>query len=224
MKFRQMSAQPSLRNASWISAPRSWRTFGRLKTLSPCNLAGRFRGRPSGRLMGVMASIFSSIVVSLTFAAVKRIVSGTPSLLTTRCHFVPCLPRSVGFFPVSRPPRERAPSRHRSRLLSSQRSGFAKSIQKDLMEAISRHQQPASRAAPAGHPRATAHLRRQHLPGMSVISTNRMPVRTARSGMGGRPLGRAFWIGSNGSMALQSSSDTIGLAITPSLSTLRGFV
>jgi hypothetical protein len=60
--------------------------------------------------------------------------------------------------------------------------------------------------------------------GMPVMSTNRMPVRTARSGMGGRPpLGRGFCGGSKGSMALHNSSETIGLAIKPSIARLTWF-
>jgi hypothetical protein len=61
--------------------------------------------------------------------------------------------------------------------------------------------------------------------GMPVMSTKRMPVNTARSGIGGRPpLGRGFCGGSNGSMAVHSWSETIGLAIKPSIATVRGFV
>ena len=54
--------------------------------------------------------------------------------------------------------------------------------------------------------------------GMPVMSTNRMPVNTSRFGMGGRPpLGRGFCGGSNGSIAVHSSSETIDLAIRPSI-------
>jgi hypothetical protein len=42
-----------------------------------------------------------------------------PCRSTTTWRFVPCLPRSVGFFPVFSPPRERPPSRHQSLLSSS---------------------------------------------------------------------------------------------------------
>lgn len=60
--------------------------------------------------------------------------------------------------------------------------------------------------------------------GMPVMSTNKMPVSTARSGIGGRPpLGRGFRGGSNGSMAVHNSSETIGLAIKPSVAILRRF-
>jgi hypothetical protein len=60
--------------------------------------------------------------------------------------------------------------------------------------------------------------------GMPVMSTNKMPVRTARSAMGGRPpLGRGFCGGSNGSIALHNSSETIGLAIKPSIARLKRF-
>jgi len=88
--------------------------------LSACNLAGRLRGRPWGSLIGSMASrVDSSIVVSLTLAAVNTIASGMPWRSTTRWRFVPCLPRSVGFGPVFSPPLERVPLRHRWKLGSS---------------------------------------------------------------------------------------------------------
>lgn len=103
---------PRLRNAALF--------FFDSYPLSACNLSGRLRGRPRGRLMGLIAStVASSIVVSLTLAAVKRIASGMPSRSTTRCRFVPCLPRSVGFFPVFSPPRETRLRRRRSKLGSS---------------------------------------------------------------------------------------------------------
>jgi hypothetical protein len=61
--------------------------------------------------------------------------------------------------------------------------------------------------------------------GMPVLSTNRMPVSTARFGMGGRPpLGRGLYGGSNGSIAVHNSSETSGLAIRPSIATLSRFV
>ena len=47
--------------------------------LSACSLSGRLRGRPRGRLIGSIASrVGSSIVVSLTLAAVNKIASGMP--------------------------------------------------------------------------------------------------------------------------------------------------
>ena len=60
--------------------------------------------------------------------------------------------------------------------------------------------------------------------GIPVISTNRMPVRAARSGIGGRPpLGRGSRGGSNGSIADHNSSETIGLAMSLSLQPLTRF-
>ena len=50
--------------------------------------------------------------------------------------------------------------------------------------------------------------------GVPVISTKRMPVKAARSEIGGRPpLGRGGREGSRGSMTAHNSSETIGLAI-----------
>ena len=50
--------------------------------------------------------------------------------------------------------------------------------------------------------------------GVPVISMKRMPVKAARSGIGGRPpLGRGLWGGSKGSMTAHNSSETIGLAM-----------
>ena len=49
--------------------------------------------------------------------------------------------------------------------------------------------------------------------GVPVISTNRMPVKAARSGIRGRPpFGQGFCVGSKGSITAHSSSETIGLA------------
>ena len=62
---------------------------------------------PAGRLggMGSMASTVASIIFeSCTFAALTRTASGIPWASTTGWRFVPCLPRSVGFLPVSWPP------------------------------------------------------------------------------------------------------------------------
>jgi hypothetical protein len=60
--------------------------------------------------------------------------------------------------------------------------------------------------------------------GRPVMSTNRMPVRTARFGRGGRPpLGRGFSGGSKGSIANHNSSGRIGLAIKPSIVALLRF-
>ena len=60
--------------------------------------------------------------------------------------------------------------------------------------------------------------------GIPVMSTKRMPVSTARSGIGGRPpFGRGLCGGSNGSIAAHSSSETICLAIRPSIATLKLF-
>src|SRR6266404_5886141 len=65
--------------------------------------------------MGSMASTVASIFESCTFAALTRTASGMPWASTTRWRFVPCLPRSVGFLPVSWPPRGPAPRRSPAR-------------------------------------------------------------------------------------------------------------
>lgn len=53
--------------------------------------------------------------------------------------------------------------------------------------------------------------------GMPVLSTNKMPVRAARSGSGGRPpLGLGGTGGKSGSMMVQSSSETRGVAMLAS--------
>jgi hypothetical protein len=60
--------------------------------------------------------------------------------------------------------------------------------------------------------------------GVPVMSTKRMPVRAARSEIGGRPpLGRGSREGSKGSMTAHSSSETIGLAIGQEYQRLRRF-
>lgn len=47
---------------------------------------------------------FSNMVVSWTFAAVRRMASGVPRPSTIRWRFEPALPRSVGLRPVFWPP------------------------------------------------------------------------------------------------------------------------
>jgi hypothetical protein len=76
--------------------------------LSPCSLAGRFRGRPGlprGPMMGGIASTNgSSWVESCALAVESRTASGMPFRSTTTWYLVPAFPRSVGFGPVCSPP------------------------------------------------------------------------------------------------------------------------
>src|SRR5438552_14466221 len=117
--------------------------------------------------MGSMASTVASIIFeSCTFAALTRAASGMPWASTTRWRFVPCLPRSVGFLPVSWPPR----GRHRG---GAQRGpvpvdaiGLGQLFEKHLVQpAPDASLVPVSQPAPARHPAPTPHLGRQVLPG-----------------------------------------------------------
>jgi hypothetical protein len=72
--------------------------------MSPCSLAGRFRGRPGlplGPMIDGIASMSGSTwVPSWTLAAERRTASGIPVRSTTTWYLEPGLPRSVGFGPV----------------------------------------------------------------------------------------------------------------------------
>jgi hypothetical protein len=76
--------------------------------LSPCSLAGRFRGRPGfprGPMIGGIASTSGRrCVASWALAGERRTDSGMPFRSTTRWYFEPGLPRSVGFGPDCSPP------------------------------------------------------------------------------------------------------------------------
>ena len=114
-----------------------------------------------------MASTVASIIFeSCTFAALTRTASGMPWASTTRWRFVPCLPRSVGFLPVSWPPR----GRHRGGVqrgpVPVDAIGLGQLFEKHLVQpAPDARLVPVSQPAPARHPAPTPHLGRQVLPG-----------------------------------------------------------
>src|SRR5258706_14010265 len=117
--------------------------------------------------MGSMAStVASSIFESCTFAALTRTASGMPWASTTRWRFVPCLPRSVGFLPVSWP----LPcGRHRGGVQRSpvpvDAVGLGQLFEKPPVQpAPDARLVPVSQPAPARHPAPTPHLGRQVLP------------------------------------------------------------
>ncbi len=89
--------------------------------LSAWSLSGRRRGRPSRPPTGGTASRVGAIIrLSCRLAPLIVRPSGVPSPSTTRCRFVPALPRSVGLGPVSSPPLWRAPTHCRARPGSNQ--------------------------------------------------------------------------------------------------------
>src|SRR6266516_2653742 len=104
--------------------------------------------------MGSMASTVASIIFeSCTFAALTRTASGMPWASTTRWRFVPCLPRSVGFLPVSWPPR----GRHRGGVqrgpVPVDAIGLGQLFEKHLVQpAPDARLVPVSQPAPARHP------------------------------------------------------------------------
>src|SRR5215217_412980 len=115
--------------------------------------------------MGSMASTVASIIFeSCTFAALTRTASGMPWASTTRWRFVPCLPRSVGFLPVSWPPR----GRHRGGVqrgpVPVDAIGLGQLFEKHLVQ-----------PAPARHPAPTPHLGRQVLPGDARLQHEQDP-------------------------------------------------
>lgn len=75
------------------------------------------------------------------------------------------LPRSVGFFPVFSPPRERPPWRRRLKLGSSRCGRLGRVDPTRLVETVpDASRVPVPETAPAGHSRTAAHLAWQHLP------------------------------------------------------------
>src|SRR2546426_72555 len=127
--------------------------------------------------MGSMASTVASIIFeSCTFAALTRTASGMPWASTTRWRFVPCLPRSVGFLPVSWPPR----GRHRGGVqrgpVPVDEIGLGQLFEKHLVQpAPDARLVPVSQPAPARHPAPTPHLGRQVLPGDARLQHEQDP-------------------------------------------------
>src|SRR5439155_17839334 len=105
-------------------------------------------------------------IVHVRGAPLTRTASGMPWASTTRWRFVPCLPRSVGFLPVSWPPR----GRHRGGVqrgpVPVDAIGLGQLFEKHLVQpAPDARLVPVSQPAPARHPAPTLHLGRQVLPG-----------------------------------------------------------
>src|ERR1700745_4009449 len=69
----------------------------------PCGSSALGSGRPTGTLSSVASTSF----MSLRFAPATARAPGTPRPSTSRLRLAPCLPRSVGFFPVFFPPEGR---------------------------------------------------------------------------------------------------------------------
>src|SRR5438309_1048403 len=117
--------------------------------------------------MGSMASTVVIIIFeSCTFAALTRTASGMPWASTTRWRFVPCLPRSVGFLPVSWPPRGRYRGGVQRGPVPVDAIGLGQLFEKHLVQpAPDARLVPVSQPAPARHPAPTPHLGRQGLPG-----------------------------------------------------------
>jgi hypothetical protein len=99
-----------------------------------------------------------------------------PWASTTRWRFVPCLPRSVGFLPVSWPPR----GRHRGGVqrgpVPVDAIGLGQLFEKHLVQpAPDARLVPVSQPAPARHPAPTPHLGRQVLPGDARLQHEQDP-------------------------------------------------
>ena len=99
-----------------------------------------------------------------------------PRASTTRWRFVPCLPRSVGFLPVSWPPR----GRHRGGVqrgpVPVDAIGLGQLFEKHLVQpAPDARLVPVSQPAPARHPAPTPHLGRQVLPGDARLQHEQDP-------------------------------------------------
>src|SRR3954465_10835557 len=154
--------------------------------------------------------------MSLTLAAVTDEASGRPLASVIRWCLVPGLDRSTGLGPVSSPPyadRTKLLSiRARDQsILSAYRSLLSKTLW-ILTQVPLACQSRSRRQQVIPHPQFISQGRSSQ--GMPVLSTKRMPVRTARSVTGGwPPLGLGVHLGSNGSMTSHSSSGSKGLAM-----------
>ena len=161
--------------------------------MSACSFLGRLRARPRrGLRIGSIASTASSKTFeSWTLAAEWVTASGTPRLSTTTWRFEPDLPLSVGFGPVLCPPGSRYACRVQRSPLPVDLVRFSQTVQEPPMQPLphARLVVPFLEATPTGgHATAAAHLLGQHLPRDDpVFSTNRMPVRAARSSTRGLP-------------------------------------
>ena len=151
--------------------------------------------------------------LSWRLAALRRTPIRVPRRSTTRRRFVPGLPRSVGFRPVSALPFLLPPCCCRGRLGSSRAVLPRPSAPEAHGGARPRcGLLPVAQAPPARHPRA-AHLAWHHLPREARARyTKTIPLRATRSSHRGRPpLGLGRSQGSSGCIAAQRSLDTRGL-------------
>ncbi len=99
-----------------------------------------------------------------------------PWASTTRWRFVPCLPRSVGFLPVSWPPG----AGHRGGVqrgpVPVDAIGLGQLFEKHLVQpAPDARLVPVSQPAPARHPAPAPHLGRQVLPGDARLQHEQDP-------------------------------------------------
>ena len=193
--------------------------------LSACSLSGRWRGRPRlPRTGGIASTVASSSLPSGTFAPERVVASGKPFLLV---HYLMALGTRLAsvhrrrtdrltlsppfFAPLARTLTESALAR-----LQSIRSALSKRASKIPCRrcqtpALCQSRKRLQQVMPEPQPISCGSI--SH--GMPLLRTNRMPVRTERSGAGGRPRlpGCTRWGGSSGSTTVQSSSLTSSRAI-----------
>jgi len=199
--------------------------------------SGRERGRPRGPCNGGMASSSGNAwVESWQFAPVSSIANGMPRPSQIKWRLLPRLARSVGFAPVCGPQKllalnnyqqthETSRSGHHDKANSATRSESGSQIPA-CCQSCKRRQQ----VIPEPQPNCSGSIRQ----GMPLRSTNRIPVKQARSDLRGRPpcgfgieAGRSGWIklhslSGTSAAAMRKSSEQIGAR--GSDCTRRGFV
>jgi hypothetical protein len=177
----------------------------------------RAAARPASALpdQGRASSIGSSMVLSCTFAAVRRERAGARWHQPGCAACCPACRDRSGSGPVASPPLLPGHPRRRANTGSSRSRSLAATGRAGRGATSPTHRLPASRASaassscPSRNPSLAAHL-----PGGCPICARTGPVNAVRFGTGGRPPhGRGSGGGSRASISAHSASLTRGLAM-----------
>jgi len=180
--------------------------------------SGRQRGRPRRPCSGGMASSSGNAwVESWQFAPVSSIANGMPRPSQIIWRLLPRLARSVGFAPVCGPQKLLAQNNYQQ-LHGTSRSGHneransaTRSESSPKFRPCCQSRKPRQHVMPEPQPSCFGSIRH----GIPLRSTNRIPVRQARSDTRGRPpCGFGAEAGRSGPIKLHRASETSSAAIT----------